>query len=304
MDFALLIAISELTIQFLLTLCSCFSDYPAARRLEHPVTAAGAAAEAEVVAEVAEVAVAVEVGLLATGLPVIFYVEVIPSRNIRPYIPLTGSTTWTTSTINSRPPHTVPTPHYTVIIRPYICIHIQMEVFANRTQELSVTSSSTNDESKGFVKGTRISAGNLSSSVQKRFELDSSRVICVMVITHFTSFFERRLGRYLFREGIYDSANLLLCFIQILYYILCFFLFVGLGGLGPEYLLHAAGPASTLASSEFPFSIDGKFNNMYPLFNVHADVCTCDWVMCAVPSHRCSRHYRQVGDRLVKRPRG
>ncbi|KAH0569011.1 hypothetical protein KQX54_021717 [Cotesia glomerata] len=32
----------------------------------------------------------------------------------------------------------------------------------------------------------------------------------------------------------------------------------GLGGLGPEYLLHAAGPASTLASSEFPFSIDGK----------------------------------------------
>ncbi|XP_012542616.1 transcriptional activator cubitus interruptus [Monomorium pharaonis] len=30
----------------------------------------------------------------------------------------------------------------------------------------------------------------------------------------------------------------------------------GLGGLGPEYLLHAAGPASTLASSEFPFSID------------------------------------------------
>ncbi|XP_076628653.1 transcriptional activator cubitus interruptus [Colletes latitarsis] len=30
----------------------------------------------------------------------------------------------------------------------------------------------------------------------------------------------------------------------------------GLGGLGPEYLLHAAGPASTLASTEFPFSID------------------------------------------------
>ncbi|XP_067209580.1 transcriptional activator cubitus interruptus isoform X2 [Linepithema humile] len=30
----------------------------------------------------------------------------------------------------------------------------------------------------------------------------------------------------------------------------------GLGGLGPEYLLHAAGPASTLASSEIPFSID------------------------------------------------
>ncbi|XP_034941106.1 transcriptional activator cubitus interruptus isoform X2 [Chelonus insularis] len=32
----------------------------------------------------------------------------------------------------------------------------------------------------------------------------------------------------------------------------------GLGGLGPEYLLHAAGPASTLASSEFPFSIDAS----------------------------------------------
>ncbi|XP_032681246.1 transcriptional activator cubitus interruptus isoform X2 [Odontomachus brunneus] len=30
----------------------------------------------------------------------------------------------------------------------------------------------------------------------------------------------------------------------------------GLGGLGPEYILHAAGPASTLASSEFPFPID------------------------------------------------
>lgn len=141
---------------------------------------------------VAEVAVGVE--LPATGLPVIFYVEVILSRNIRPYIPLTGSTTWTTSTINSRPPHTVPTPHCTVIISSYICIHIQMEAFANRTQELSVTSSSTNDESKGSAKGTRISAGNLSSSVQKRLERDSSRVICVVVITHFTSLFERRLG--------------------------------------------------------------------------------------------------------------
>ncbi|CAL1677765.1 unnamed protein product [Lasius platythorax] len=32
----------------------------------------------------------------------------------------------------------------------------------------------------------------------------------------------------------------------------------GLGGLGPEYLLHAAGPASTLASSEFPFSLDAS----------------------------------------------
>ncbi|XP_050466214.1 transcriptional activator cubitus interruptus-like isoform X1 [Cataglyphis hispanica] len=32
----------------------------------------------------------------------------------------------------------------------------------------------------------------------------------------------------------------------------------GLGGLGPEYLLHATGPASTLASSEFPFSIDAS----------------------------------------------
>ncbi|XP_057336972.1 transcriptional activator cubitus interruptus-like isoform X2 [Microplitis mediator] len=32
----------------------------------------------------------------------------------------------------------------------------------------------------------------------------------------------------------------------------------GLGGLGPEYLIHAAGPASTLASSEFPFSIDAS----------------------------------------------
>jgi len=52
------------------------------------------------------------------------------------------------------------------------------------------------------------------------------------------------------------------------------FLFSGLGGLGPEYLLHATGPASTLASSEFPFSIDGKSNNVYPLFNVHADVCS------------------------------
>lgn len=72
------------------------------------------------------------------------------------------------------------------------------------------------------------------------------------------------------------------------YYFLLFFLFSGLGGLGPEYLLHAAGPASTLASSEFPFSIDGKSNNMYPLFNVHVDVCTCDLVMCAVPSYRCS----------------
>ncbi|XP_058810901.1 transcriptional activator cubitus interruptus-like isoform X2 [Phymastichus coffea] len=32
----------------------------------------------------------------------------------------------------------------------------------------------------------------------------------------------------------------------------------GLGGLGPEYLLHAAGPGSTIASSEFPFSLDGS----------------------------------------------
>ncbi|KAL7302990.1 hypothetical protein TKK_0004216 [Trichogramma kaykai] len=32
----------------------------------------------------------------------------------------------------------------------------------------------------------------------------------------------------------------------------------GLGGLGSEYLLHAAGPGSTIASSEFPFSIDGS----------------------------------------------
>ncbi|KAK0182198.1 hypothetical protein PV327_000359 [Microctonus hyperodae] len=37
----------------------------------------------------------------------------------------------------------------------------------------------------------------------------------------------------------------------------------GLGGLGPEYLLHAAGPASTLASSEFPFSIDGKLSGSF-----------------------------------------
>jgi hypothetical protein len=35
---------------------------------------------------------------------------------------------------------------------------------------------------------------------------------------------------------------------------------LGLGGLGPEYLLHAAGPGSTIASSEFPFSIDGEYN--------------------------------------------
>jgi len=85
--------------------------------LEHPVTAAGVAVEAEVVAEVVEVAEAVGVGLPATELPeVIFYVEVILSRNIRPYIPLIGSTTWTISTISSRPPHTVLTLHYTVII--------------------------------------------------------------------------------------------------------------------------------------------------------------------------------------------
>lgn len=42
--------------------------------------------------------------------------------------------------------------------------------------------------------------------------------------------------------------------------------FLGLGGLGPEYLLHAAGPASTLASSEFPFSIDGK---------ICSNICVC-----------------------------
>lgn len=69
----------------------------------------------------------------------------------------------------------------------------------NRTQELSYTSSSTNDESEGPVKGTRISAGSLSSSVQKRFEPDSSRVICVVVITRFTSLFEQRLGWCPFR---------------------------------------------------------------------------------------------------------
>ena len=124
----------------------------------------GVAAEAEAVVEVVEAAEAVEVGVPATELPVvIFYVEVIPSRNIRPYIPLTGSTTWTISTISSRPPHTVPTPHYTVIIRLYT--HTDRSVSEqNRTQKTIPS-----NELESFVKETRISAGSFSSSVQKRF---------------------------------------------------------------------------------------------------------------------------------------
>lgn len=87
-----------------------FLDCPAAPRSEHPVTAT----------EVATVTLAgvEEVGLPATGLPaVIFYAEVIPFRNIRPCIPRIGSTTWTIFTTSSKPPRTVPTPRYTVIIR-------------------------------------------------------------------------------------------------------------------------------------------------------------------------------------------
>jgi hypothetical protein len=85
-------------------------DCPEARLpSEHPVTAAGVAAV--VVAETTLAA------LPATGLPaLIFYAEVIPFRSTQPCIPLTGSTTWTTSIISSRPPLTVPTPRYMVII--------------------------------------------------------------------------------------------------------------------------------------------------------------------------------------------
>lgn len=152
----------------------------------------------------------------------------------------------------------------------YPYIHTNRSVLANGAQELSVTtSSSTNNESEGFVKGTRISAGSFSSSVQKRLEPDSS-LCCSSNAFYFPL-------RAMTEMGVYfvDSANPSLYFMRILYSSFLFS-FSGLGGLGPEYLLHAAGPASTLASSEFPFSIDGKSNNMYPLFNVHADVCTCD----------------------------
>lgn len=91
-----------------------FPDCQAAPRSEHPVTAVLAEVATGTLAGV----VAEEVELPATGLPaVISYAEVIPSRNIRPCIPRIGSTTWTIFTTSSKPPRTVPTPRYTVIIR-------------------------------------------------------------------------------------------------------------------------------------------------------------------------------------------
>lgn len=81
-----------------------------------------------VAVRVVEVAVVVEAevaGQPATGLPaVISYAEVTPSRSIRPCIPPTGSTTWTTFTTSFRPPRTVPTPRYTVITLACTCFEI------------------------------------------------------------------------------------------------------------------------------------------------------------------------------------
>lgn len=62
------------------------------------------------------------------------------------------------------------------------------------------------------------------------------------------------------------------------------FAFAGLGGLGPEYLLHAAGPASTLASSEIPFSIDGKIYSLIARvisFNFYQSARMCTRELCA-----------------------
>lgn len=156
-----------------------FSDCPAARpRSERPPTATTAAG---VAAAAAAGVAAARAGPPATGLPVIFYAGVIHFRSIRSCIPLIGSTTWTTFTTTSRPPRTVPTPRYTVII---IRIYANREVGSHRpSTRPSVTGCESTLEP---VKGTtRISAGSVSSSrrsVQKLLESDPSRVICCRAV--------------------------------------------------------------------------------------------------------------------------
>lgn len=101
-------------------LCLHLLDCLEVRQSEHPVTAVAVEVVAVALTAAAAEVAAVELQLLATALPaVIFYAEVIPesSRSTQPCIPLTGSTTWTTFIINFRPPLTVPTLRYTVIIR-------------------------------------------------------------------------------------------------------------------------------------------------------------------------------------------
>lgn len=77
----------------------------------------------------------------------------------------------------------------------------------------------------------------------------------------------------LIHHYVYSNLIILLLF---------FSSFSGLGGLGPEYLLHAAGPASTLASSEFPFSIDGnnKYSITYILSLMSTLMCICVTELC------------------------
>lgn len=120
------------------------SDCPAARRLS--VLQPPVAVAERVAVRVAEVAVAVgaEVaGQPATGLPaVISYAEVTPSRSIRPCIPPTGSTTWTTFTTSFRPPRTVPTPRYTVITLACTCFEIIRTIEGRVRRLISITSMS------------------------------------------------------------------------------------------------------------------------------------------------------------------
>lgn len=102
------------------------SDCPAARRRSVVQPPVAVAEQAAVLVAAVAVAVGAEVaGQPATGLPaVISSAEVTPSRSIRPCIPPTGSTTWTTFTTSSRPPRTVPTPRYTVITLACTCSEI------------------------------------------------------------------------------------------------------------------------------------------------------------------------------------
>lgn len=82
-------------------------------------------------------------GQPATGLPaVISYAEVTPSRSIRPCIPPTGSTTWTTFTTSFRPPRTVPTPRYTVITLACTCFEIIRTIEGRVRRLISITSMS------------------------------------------------------------------------------------------------------------------------------------------------------------------
>ena len=103
-----------------------FVDCRAARRRSAVQPPVAVAEQAAVPAAAVAAAVEAEVaGQPATGLPaVISSAEVTPSRSIRPCIPPTGSTTWTTFTTSSRPPRTVPTPRYTVITLACTCSEI------------------------------------------------------------------------------------------------------------------------------------------------------------------------------------